>query len=181
VIDAPLAELDRITRDASAQASAGGSLFGMDAPTISAIPPAGLRGWARAQTPQPDQVRGKRVRLRHAWDLGEAAAPGEDVVELVVFSSEFHARWPWARQRWAWVGARLCAMPGPIWWGTEAQIGDALQAAASVDAVLDPHLAPALTRWARCQPEPTLFTPVTARCESFSAWWRQTQLQTTNP
>lgn len=176
VLDATLPALDRCARDASAVAPRGGSLFGMDPPRLSTLPPAGLRGWPRAESPKAHQVRGRHVRLRHAWDLGDT--PDDGRLLLTVFSSDFHARWPWARQRWAWVGARLSEMPGLAWWGSEAEIAAALAEAASVDAVHDFHLGDALQRWTRghCRPEPALFSAVDAECPSFSAWWRQTRL-----
>ncbi len=179
VIDTSYDALDALARSPEAVAP-GGAMFGIDPPGISPEPPAGLRGWPLAVRPDAASVRGRRVRLRHAWDLGDLPADPA-ALDLIVFSADFHARWPWARQRWAVIGARLAALDAVVWWGTEVEIGTALQAAAEVTATHDPHAGPALARWARCTPEPALFTPVTTRCDSFSAWWRRSSLLTENP
>jgi deoxyribodipyrimidine photo-lyase len=57
------------------------------------------------------------------------------------------------------------------WWVGAADLQQALQGAASVCSVDDPHLHPWLPRTAQCAPAPRLFPPVERPCSSFSQWW----------
>jgi deoxyribodipyrimidine photo-lyase len=57
------------------------------------------------------------------------------------------------------------------WHGDVATLGAALQSAAQVRSVDEPHLEPWLPRLAFCEAETKLFPAVTRRCDSFSQWW----------
>jgi deoxyribodipyrimidine photo-lyase len=175
VVDASYEALDRMARRAApghapapplrAGAAAGGT---EQEPPLLAQAPAGCG----AQAPQASAVAGRDVWLVHPWSLGELPAhlPAGAMV-LGVLVADFHRAWPWSERRWRFVRGRMDAMADATWWGEADAIGRALQAARSVRAVAEPHLAPWLARWAQCEPAPALFAPVERRCDSFSQWW----------
>ena len=59
------------------------------------------------------------------------------------------------------------------WHGDAGTIGAALKSARRVRSIGEPHLAPCLTRSAKCETTPALFPPVDRRCDSFSQWWNR--------
>lgn len=186
-IDCGYDELDRRARDAACpalpfipvppvipaqagiQAGSGGDLFDpLAEPPLLTEPPADLGLTA----PDPAALAGRDVWLVHPWSLGEPPADrSADALVLGVFVSDFHRAWPWAERRWRFVGRRMAELAPLRWWGSAAELAQALSGARRVQAQDDPHLAPWLSRMAQLRPAPRLFPPVDRRCDSFSQWW----------
>ena len=137
-------------------------------PITTALPPVGLHHGP----PDPARAAGRDVWLVHPWSLGD---PPRDLpahtVTLGILVADFHQAWPWSPRRWHFVGTRLAETSEQVWHGSAAEIGAALAGARSVRCVAEPHLAPWLAQWARCEPAPALFPEVEQRCDSFSRWW----------
>jgi len=137
-------------------------------PLLLAEPPLDL-GWA-----QPDSaaVAGREVWLLHPWNLGDlpTTLPANTVV-VGVFITDFHRAWPWSERRWRFVASRMAELTALRWQGDAAAIGAALQSAARVRSVDEPHLAPCLASLAVCEAAVELFPAVDRRCDSFSQWW----------
>jgi deoxyribodipyrimidine photo-lyase len=122
--------------------------------------------------PVAASVRGRDVWLVHPWSLGELPAVlPSDAVVIGVFVADFHRAWPWSARRWHFVGSRMAAVAAARWHGDADTISSALAAARSVRSIVEPHLAPWLARWAKCDAASALFPPVDQRCDSFSQWW----------
>lgn len=174
-IDVGYDALDRHARDPAwrlplpAAAGAAADLFEpLPEPPLLTEPPPGLGLTA----PDPAVLAGRDVWLVHPWSLGELPADlGADALVLGVCVADFHRAWPWAERRWRFVGRRMAALTPLRWWGTQAELAQALAAARRVQAQDDPHLAPWLARVAQVRPAPTLFPVVPRRCDSFSQWW----------
>jgi deoxyribodipyrimidine photo-lyase len=172
VIDTSYEALDRLAR----QPARPGHLEADSAPVgapcaephLGAEPPVGLG----LSVPDAAAVTGRDVWLVHPWSLGElpVALPADALV-VGVFLVDFHRAWPWSERRWRFVGSRMAELAGVRWYGDSAAIAAALKGARSVRCIDEPHLAPWLARWARCEPAPALFPPVDRRCDSFSQWW----------
>lgn len=172
VIDTDYETLDRRARDPAWRAPVDPTraVLGVNEPPLLSTPPATLGFTA----PQPAAVAGREVWLVHPWQLGALPAglpPGVVVLGLAV--ADFHQRHPWSERRWHFVGQRLAEVAALRWFGSAADLGQALSAAQRVRCVLDPHLAPWLSDWAECEPPPSVFPAVARRCDSFSAWWKQ--------
>ena len=120
-----------------------------------------------AELSYPAYLHKKNETIPNAGDLTLPA--GTVVIGLYV--TDFHRAWPWSERRWRFVGGRMAELAAQAWHGDAAAIGTALQGAASVRSVAEPHLAPWLAGWADCMPAPALFPPVERRCDSFSQWW----------
>lgn len=171
VVDTSYEALERMAREPVAWDSAPrpvGVGCGRVEPDVVARPPDALG----TQPPDAAAVAGRDVWLVHPWSLGALPPrlPAEALV-LGIFVADFHRAWPWSARRWAFVGARMAELTAQRWHGDAAAIGHALQGARSVRCVEEPHLAPWLPRWARCEPQPALFMPVDRCCNSFSQWW----------
>jgi deoxyribodipyrimidine photo-lyase len=141
---------------------------GVEEPTLSARPT-----WGTA--PEPAAVAGRDVWLVHPWALG---LPPPDLpagtVCLGWWPLDHHARWPWAAQRWAFVGASMSAVAPMQWQADRAALAAALAGARSVQTQADGHVRDLLPAGVVQRPAPRLFAPVDVACRSFSAWWRRT-------
>ena len=137
-------------------------------PLLLAEPPSDL-GWAQ---PDATAVAGRDVWLVHPWNLGDlpTTLPANTVV-VGVFITDFHRAWPWSERRWRFVASRMAELTALHWQGDAAALGAALQGAARVRSVDEPHLAPWLASLAVCEAAVELFPAVDRRCDSFSQWW----------
>jgi len=137
-------------------------------PCLLAEPPLDL-GFTN---PDPSAVVGREVWLVHPWNLGNLPTflPGNTVV-VGVLLNDFHRAWPWSERRWRFVASRMTELATLRWHGDVATLGAALQSAAQVRSVDEPHLEPWLPRLAVCEAETKLFPDVPRRCDSFSQWW----------
>ena len=140
-------------------------------PSLLAEPPLDL-GWTQ---PDASVVAGREVWLVHPWNLGNLPTflPANTVV-VGVFVTDFHRAWPWSERRWRFVASRMAELAALRWQGDAAALGAALQGAAQVRSVDEPHLAPWLARLAVCEAAVELFPAVARRCDSFSQWWTRT-------
>jgi deoxyribodipyrimidine photo-lyase len=172
VIDTSYEALDRMARQPARQGRGAHRVL-LDSPSsieprLTAEPPdePGLTA------PDPAAAAGRDVWLVHPWSLGElpAGLPADTRV-IGVFVADFHRAWPWSERRWHFVGSRMAELTAERWHGDAAVIGAALQGARRVRSIDEPHLAPWLARWARCEAAPALFPCVDRRCDSFSQWW----------
>ena len=175
VIDQSYEALDRLarqpTRLVSTRARAKNDAPISDAliePLLLAEPPSDL-GWSK---PDAAAVAGREVWLVHPLNLGDlpATLPANTVV-VGVFVNDFHRAWPWSERRWRFVASRMAELTALRWQGDAAVIGAALQGAARVRSVDEPHLAPWLASLAVCEAAVELFPAVDRRCDSFSQWW----------
>ena len=119
------------------------------------------------------RLRGRDVWLVHPWALRpppSSIAP--DAVILGVYPLEHHKAWPWTLARWEWVDAAMSGITNIRWYADAPTLALALQSAASVRSVPDPHLPQGWSAFVRWDPEPALFKPVQTQCHSFSQWWR---------
>jgi len=155
----PRTELDAPTHEAQVE------------PSLLAEPPLDL-GWTQ---PDASVVAGREVWLVHPWNLGNLPTflPANTVV-VGVFVTDFHRAWPWSERRWRFVASRMAELATLRWHGDAAALGAALQGAAQVRSVDEPHLAPWLARLAVCEAAVELFPAVARRCDSFSQWWTRT-------
>jgi deoxyribodipyrimidine photo-lyase len=174
VIDTSYEALDRMARQRAAQSGVGqhapADSAAPVAPPLLTEPPAELGLTA----PDAAAVMGRDVWLVHPWNLGELppALPA-DTLAVGVFVADFHLAWPWSERRWRFVGSRMAELAAPRWHGDAATIGAALKGARRIRSIDEPHLAPWLPRWAKCEAAPALFPAVDSRCDSFSTWWRR--------
>ena len=122
------------------------------------------RGWPVPDKPAP----GADVWLAHPWALGEPPA-GATVIGVAI--QEAHADWAWSAQRWAWVEQRMRQLTDRLWFGTAQELATALQGAARVRTVGNPHIDRWLPPGAEVAPEPLHFRKVDTLCGSFSKWW----------
>ncbi len=167
VIDTDYEPLDRLAR--SARAVAGGPIGANPGaePALMSAPED-----PRYSAPDAASVRGRDVRLVHAWDLADTLPriPGE--LRVGVGLIEFHSRWPWSAARWQFVSAGLQSNCDVLWWGGAADVQAACAAAATVRCVADPHingLLPGLQRLTK----PSLLAAQPRLCLSFSKFWTQ--------
>ena len=171
VIDQSYEALDRLARQAPRRVRTE-----HDAPTQDALiePPLFAEPHFDLGFTKPDQsdVVGREVWLVHPWNLGDlpTSLPANTVV-VAVFVTDFHRAWPWSERRWRFVASRMAELAALRWQGDAAALGAALQGAAQVRSVDEPHLAPWLARLAVCEAALALFPELTKRCDSFSQWW----------
>lgn len=152
---------DRTEHDALAPAA-------LIEPALLAEPPPEL-GWTQ---PDAAAVAGRELWLVHPWNLGDLPTSlPENTVVVGVFLTDFHRAWPWSERRWRFVASRMAELAALRWQGDAAAFGAALQDAAQVRSVSEPHLAPWLARLAVCEAAAELFPAVDRRCDSFSQWW----------
>jgi deoxyribodipyrimidine photo-lyase len=176
VIDTSYEAMDRMARQTE-RMTAGKSIHEDTAtmvgspcvePGLSAEPPVDL-GWT---APDAAAVAGRDVWLVHPWCLSNLpTALSADTVVIGIFTADFHRAWPWSRQRWNFVGSRMAKLAADRWFGDAAAIGTALEGARSVRGIDEPHLAPWIAHWAKCDAAPALFPHIERRCDSFSQWW----------
>ena len=137
-------------------------------PPLLSTPPQSLG----MKAPNAADVAGRHVWLVHPWNLGDLPTTlSQDTVVVGVFVNDFHQAFPWSEGRWHFVASRMAALASVIWHGDAATIEAALKSAHSVQSTDDLHVRPWLSRWAQCEPAPTLFPAVDRRCDSFSQWW----------
>ena len=174
VIDQSYEALDRLARQpmrrarTELDASTQGALI---EPSLLAEPPLDL-GWAQ---PDAAAVAGREVWLVHPWNLSDLPSYlPENTVVVGVFLSDFHRAWPWSERRWRFVASRMTELAALRWQGDAVALGAALQSAAQVRSVDEPHLEPWLPRLSVCEAGIKLFPAVPRRCDSFSQWWTRT-------
>jgi deoxyribodipyrimidine photo-lyase len=140
-------------------------------PTLLPEPPLDL-GFSK---PDQSAVAGREVWLVHPWNLCDLPTflPANTVV-VGILVTNFHRAWPWSERRWRFVASRMAELAPLRWQADAAALASALQGAAQVRSVDDPHLAPWLARMAVCEAGVGLFPKVTRRCDSFSQWWTRT-------
>ena len=189
VVDQSYEALDRLARDGRGQPAGrtghgGHAMWAGPGPAVSALtpegsveppllhsPPADL-GLTTPAAADPEALKGRHVWLVHPWALRPAPSDlPEDTVVIGVYLRDHHQAWPWPEARWRWVDAALADVASRRWWAGAAELQHALQGAASVRSVDDPHLPPWLPRLAQCAPAPRLFPPVERPCRSFSPGW----------
>lgn len=161
VVDMSYEELDCLAR--SPRPAAAGTGPPVAEPPLFSAPPEGL-----FTAPDAKAVRGRELRLLHAWDMAGADIPG--VSNVAVMDSESHQRWPWSAARWRFVVTRLQAAGDMFWWGSAHGLVQALSAAQVLHGVHSPHLSPAFDALNLSAP-PLLLQWPQSRCASFSQFW----------
>ncbi len=121
-------------------------------------------------------VQGRTVWLVHPWDLADPPPEAAQWICIGVLDAEFHTRWPWSAQRWAFVHSRMSAITPQLWWGSSTALLEALAGAAAVLGRDNLHLDRRWrAAWPGIQPAARAFADPDQRCASFSAFWRQVQ------
>jgi deoxyribodipyrimidine photo-lyase len=168
VIDQSYEALDRLARQPMRRACTEHDGV-IESPLLAELPLD--LGWTQ---PDAAAVAGREVWLVHPWNLGDlpTSLPANTVV-VGIFVTDFHRAWPWSERRWRFVANRMAELAALRWQGNAAALGEALQGAAQVRSVDEPHLAPWLARLAVCEAATELFPAVARRCDSFSQWWTQ--------
>jgi deoxyribodipyrimidine photo-lyase len=178
VIDRSYEALDRMARHPDAAAAAGMRLTdpALDEPPLLHAPPA----HAGYGAPDARAIAGRDVWLVHPWAL---RAPPTDLPEgtliVAIAIADWHARWPWSEQRWAFVAELQHSLATHRWFGDAASLRAALAGARNVHGIDDPHLRSALHQLRAdiaLRPVPRLFAPVERACASFSQWWHRTRI-----
>jgi deoxyribodipyrimidine photo-lyase len=172
VIDQPYAALDRIAHGPQAVAAGGGVVAtATPEPPLLRAPPADL-GLQAPDAAAGARLRGRVVWLVHPWALRPPPAdlPAGAAV-IGVLPREHHEAWPWPEARWRWVAAAMAAVAPTCWYADAPSLARALDGAAKVRSVDDPHLTLGLRRVAQLDAAPALFPPVARRFDSFSQWW----------
>ena len=141
-----------------------------DEPLVLSEPPAEL-GF---QVPRAEVVHGKQVWLVHPWQLADVPSDlAPNVVCIAVVWSDQYAAHPWDARRWHFVGERMAALTPHRWWGTAAEVAQALQGAEQVQAVVHARMpVSSLVPW-RLRSAPRLFRHIDKPQPSFSQWWTQ--------
>ena len=122
--------------------------------------------------PDAQAFAGREVWLVHPWALdGPPRELAAGTLVAGLWLEDHHARWPWSRLRWAFVGARMDALTAAQWRGSAAQWRQALAGAAAVRGWLDPHLG-ALGPALGLAPRAPAFAEPEGPCRSFSQFWR---------
>ena len=141
-----------------------------DEPEVSHEPPAHL-GFA---SPHSQEMKGQHVWLVHPWILADLPKdlPADVVCVAVVFAEHTQAH-PWNALRWNFVGQRMAALTPHRWFGSAAQVLDALADAASVQTVAHLCLPDLSMSTVQLRPAPRLFRHIEKPMDSFSKWWVQ--------
>jgi deoxyribodipyrimidine photo-lyase len=126
-------------------------------------------GW-----PSSQEVEGREVWLVHPWHLADLPSdlPADAVVVAVVWREATQAH-PWSKRRWDFVTQRMRELTPKCWFGTEAEIEQALSYAKRVHCVAHlrlPSLAGVAMQW---RAAPRLFRDLEKLQNSFSKWWVQ--------
>ncbi|OYV28696.1 MAG: deoxyribodipyrimidine photolyase [Thiomonas sp. 20-64-9] len=156
---------DRLATLAHLQHDCGPEPFppvAVEEPGLMAAPPAGVFSGHQAQS-----LAGRDVWLIHPWALGDAPA---GLLPVAVCAAEWSARQPWSARRWRFVATRMQALTPLRWYGAQADVLRALQAARSVQGWRNPHLGAAWEVLPLAEP-PAPWPEPEARCRSFSAYW----------
>ena len=139
----------------------------VEEPALSAHRPG-----AALPVPEAPAFAGREVWLVHPWALD---GPPRDLpagtLVAGLWLEDHHARWPWSRLRWGFVGARMDALTPHQWRGTAAQWRQALGGAAAVRGWLDPHLGELGPALGLARRAPAFAEPA-GPCRSFSQFWR---------
>ena len=163
VIDTDYASLEAQARlPAPAPVRVGAHLSIAPPPTRSAPPDDA--GFA---PPVEAMIAGRDVWLVHPWSLAD---PPSGRLPIAVVDTDFHRRWPWSDQRWAWVNSRMNEITTVRWAAPAAELASVLQSARSIAGWADPHL-PWLASVLQLPPPPPAFREPGRRCHSFSAWF----------
>jgi deoxyribodipyrimidine photo-lyase len=171
VIDTSYEALDGIARSAAPiLPHSARALEGIPQPALHASPLD--TAWSK---PDSALANGRDVWLLHPWSLGAVPQPSTTGCLVIgVGFAESHMHTPWSAQRWRFVTQGLRARTPNLWWGTTAQITEALRAARCVMWQPDPH-APAASGAHEQLPQP-MFKTVETYCPSFAQWWRRTNI-----
>lgn len=177
-IDLPYEQLEAIARGTSptmgplARFEADDADGGLAEPALLSEPPLGT-GIGTPDAAWASSVRGREVWLVHPWALRPPPSGiASDAIIVGVYPVEHHEAWPWSRARWRWVDTAMSAIASCRWYVDTPTLAAALQSAASVRSVPDPHLPEGWSAFVQWAPQPDLFMPVQQRCQSFSQWWR---------
>jgi deoxyribodipyrimidine photo-lyase len=161
-IDTDYATLDALARSPCALAPEPRRPEPTPEPSRFAAPPDG--GFA---APDAAAVAGQAVWLVHPWALDD---PPPELVPVAVLDADWHARWPWSAQRWAFVTARMRALAALRWIAPAPQLIAALRSARAVHGWRNPHLAAGWQTLPLVEPAAPWPEPPSA-CRSFSAYW----------
>ena len=144
---------------------------GITEPPLFSRPPADLRVITPTAA-DTERLRGRTVWLVHPWAVRSPPADLPEGAQVVgVYLKEHHELWPWPEARWRWVDAAMVAVAPERWCVDAPGLAQALQGAAEVRSVDDPHLHPWWPAGVALDPAPRLFPLVERPCSSFSQWW----------
>ena len=124
--------------------------------------------------PSSQVIEGCEVWLVHPWHLADLPSnlPADVVVVAVIWREATQAH-PWNQRRWNFVTQRMHALTDVCWFGTEAEIEQALSYAKCVHAVAHLRLPVWSSVKVQWRAAPRLFRDVEKLQNSFSKWWVQ--------
>ena len=169
-IDASYELIEILATNPATVAQASKNELAWEEPVCLARPPESLGFGA----PDAKLVQDQEVWLVHPWMLADVPADlPAHVCVVAVVSETFLAAHPWNELRWEFVGERMTQMTPHRWFGSDADIAQALAAARSVRTV-DHLCLPSAEVWPfERRPAPRLFRHIDKPMDSFSKWWIQ--------
>jgi hypothetical protein len=141
-----------------------------DEPEVLVLPPQAL-GFTK---PKADVVTGKHVWLVHPWLLADLPTDlPADVVCVALVFEEFSRAHPWNALRWNFVGQRMSSLTEHCWFGSHAEVLQALMQAQSVQTEAHLCLPDLSSAGVQLRAAPRLFRHIDKPMDSFSKWWIQ--------
>ena len=141
-----------------------------DEPEVLTRPPETL-GFTPVQA---HVVKDQHVWLVHPWVLADLPKDlPADVMCVAVVFEEFAEAHPWNALRWNFVGQRMSSLTPHCWFGSNAEVSQALEHAQSVQTVAHACLPDLSASRVQLRPAPRLFPILDKPMDSFSKWWVQ--------
>jgi len=168
VLDTTYETIEILAHSSAVLTQSSEHAFEWNIPSVTAEPPLSLGFVA----PDVIAVKDRDVWLVHPWCLADMPKDlPADVVCIAAVWCEGVALRPWSERRWEFVGERMVAMSTQAWFGSTADIENALAQAKTVHMV--DHLRvpemPSIS-WQK-RPAPRLFRELDQPMDSFSKWW----------
>jgi deoxyribodipyrimidine photo-lyase len=169
-IDASYELIEILANSAATVAQVRKNELAWDEPEVCDTPPTSL-GF---NAPNAHDVAGKQVWLVHPWVLADL--PNDlpaDVVCVAVMFAEHAKAHPWNALRWNFVGERMAALTPHRWFGSRADVVQALAHAQGVHTVAHVCLPDLSDAPVQLRAAPRLFRQLDKPMDSFSKWWVQ--------
>lgn len=163
-LDTSYEALEQIARSQTVlETTTAHTLFGIAEPDLYGVPP--------TLPAPPLMCAAQPVKLVHPWMLADTSFDG---LRVGVIHLPFHARFPWSRQRWDFMLARMRAVTDQIFIGDLSDLHVMLAKATSVHSIATlnhgyhVHLPQLCTELQDVQ---RAFADPVEPCRSFSAFW----------
>ena len=169
-IDVSYELMEILANSQATVAQLGKNEMAWDEPEVLTRPPETL-GFTPVQA---HVVKDQHVWLVHPWVLADLPKDlPADVVCVAVVFEEFAEAHPWNALRWNFVGQRMSSLTPHCWFGSYAEVSQALEHAQSVQTVAHACLPDLSASRVQLRPAPRLFPILDKPMDSFSKWWVQ--------